>query len=285
MTTPLFVAFAIHDVAPDTWPECQRLLALVDERGAGPVTLLVIPQRHGRAPAGRSPAFVAALERRLARGDELALHGYYHRDTGPSPRTLRQFVERRVMTRGEGEFAALDEDEAAFRIGLGVELFDRLGWPLYGFVPPAWLLNDAGRRAIDRFGARFRYASTRRFIHRLPSWTATATANLCYSPDRPWRRAMSRAMIAVALARARHCPLLRMSMHPQDARSAEVLAHWRLLIDGACETRRAVTKREWIALDVAAAAIRGAAAGAIPRPSHGAEPEAAERRPPMRSPR
>ena len=267
MTTPLFVAFVIHDVAPDTWPECQRLLSLVDERGAGPVTLLVIPQRHGRVPAGRSPEFVAALERRLARGDELALHGYYHRDTGPSPRTLRQFVERRMMTRGEGEFAALDEDEAAFRIALGVELFDRLGWPLYGFVPPAWLLNDAGRRAVDRFGARFRYASTRRFIHRLPSWTATATANLCYSPDRPWRRAMSRAMIAVALARARHCPLLRMSMHPQDARSADVLAHWRLLIDGACETRTAVTKREWIALEVAAAALRGAAAAVRPDPA------------------
>ena len=244
---PASVACVVHDVAPSTWPECSTLLRMLDEIGAGPVTMLVVPHYHYRDPITKDRRFAAALDQRLARGDELALHGYHHRDDEPPPRTLRGFVERRLLTRAEGEFAALNEAAAAWRISHGIDAFRALRWPLHGFVPPAWLLGAASRSAIERCGFSFRYVSARRGLYRLPQWRFLRTANLCYSPDAPWRRALSRALIRAELVRAKQRSLLRVSLHPQDARRADVMAHWRVLIAEALAERIPVTKERWIA--------------------------------------
>src|SRR5579884_1177916 len=110
------LCIALHDVAPATWPHCARWLDLLDALGAPPLTLLVVPNFHGRGRIDRDPAFCRAIERRLAGGDELALHGYDHRDAAPAPRGARAWWRRRVLTAGEGEFAALDEAQARERI-------------------------------------------------------------------------------------------------------------------------------------------------------------------------
>jgi predicted deacetylase len=241
------VAIVVHDVAPATWLQCQALLRMVDALGAPPVTLLVVPHFHRGVHARESTAFVDALGARVARGDELALHGYYHADDAPPPRTPREFIARRVLTRSEGEFAAIADAEANERLARGIALFEEQRWPLAGFVPPAWQLNDATRRALDGTAHRFAYVPVRTGIYRLPGWQLEPTANLCYSPDRRWRRAMSRALIGREWRRARARRLLRLSLHPLDARFAEVVAHWRALIERALAERRPVTKREAMA--------------------------------------
>ena len=241
------VAFVVHDVAPRTWPACAQLLQMLDDLGARPVTILVVPHYHYQDPIAKDARFIAALDRRLARGDELALHGFHHRDDEPPPRTLRGFVERRMLTRAEGEFAALNEASAAWRLAHGIEAFQTLRWPLYGFVPPAWLLGEASRAAIDRCGYPLRYVSARGGIFRLPNWRFARTANLCYSPDARWRRVLSRALIRAELARAPQRSLLRVSLHPQDVRCAEVIAHWRTLIAEVLRERVPVTKEQWTA--------------------------------------
>ena len=239
------VAIAIHDVSPATWPECRELLAMLDDAGAPPVTLLVIPEHHRGAGVLHDHAFVRAMNARLARGDELALHGYFHLDDAPAPRTPRQWFARRMLTRAEGEFAALDERESAARIARGVALFDELGWPLAGFVPPAWLLGSGARSALSQCAHRFEYVTVRSGIYHLPAWRFEPTANLCYSPDTAVRRAVSRAVIRLELRRANTRPLLRISLHPPDLRGAGVLRHWRRLVGDALAGRSAVTKREW----------------------------------------
>ena len=95
------VAFVVHDVAPSTWAECATLLQLLDQLGAKPVTILVVPHYHYQNPIIKETRFIAALDERLARGDELVLHGFHHYDDEPPPRTLRGFVERRLLTRLE----------------------------------------------------------------------------------------------------------------------------------------------------------------------------------------
>lgn len=242
------VAIELHDVAPATWSDCTTILRMLDDAGATNVSLLVVPRFHGRGASSGDKPFVAALEGRLSRGDELVLHGLLHRDDAPAPRSVRAFVRRRMMTRAEGEFAALDADDAARRIAAGIAMFDALGWPLHGFVPPAWLLSDGARRALADRCDRLRYVSMRRGLHRLPDWRFTPSANLCYSPDRPWRRAMSRALIRRELHRAEHSRMLRLSIHPQDAREPAVMHHWRTLVEDALSARRPVTKREWAAM-------------------------------------
>jgi len=239
------LAIAIHDVSPATWRECRELLALVEHAGGCPVSLLVIPHYHHRATMLDDRPFQRAMEQRLARGDELVLHGMFHVDAAPAPRTLRAFLERRVLTRSEGEFAALSRDAAASRIAGGIAMFEALGWPLHGFVPPAWLMSEAARAALAACNHPFKYMTVRRGLWRLPSWRFERTANLCYSPDSALRRALSACAIHHELRRARTTPLLRISLHPQDARVPSVLRHWDQLIRGALEHRRPLTKRDW----------------------------------------
>jgi uncharacterized protein len=267
------VAIVVHDVAPATWPACASLLEMLDELDARPVTLLIVPHFHHSTRIVDDLKFAARLERRLARGDELALHGYYHWDDEPPPRTLRGFIERRVRTRGEGEFAAASEMSAAWRLARGIHAFDALRWPLHGFVPPAWLLNDASRRALDRFAHRLSYVASRRGLFRLPQWRYTRVANLCYSPERAWRRAMSRLLIRRELARSRETPLLRIALHPRDAGFPGVMAHWRNVIIEALAQRNPIANHEWVAaqeaqdviLDAMAFARRAVAAGVAPK--------------------
>ncbi len=241
------VAIVVHDVAPATWPDCERLIAAVESVTHGPLTLLVVPHFHGGRAVADDAAFAAALDRRRARGDELVLHGYYHRDDAPAPRSLRGFVARRLLTRREGEFAAIDADAARTRLAAGIELFRARGWPLRGFVPPAWLLNATTRAALDACGHPFEWVAIRRGLYRLPGWQLERTANYVYSPDRAWRRWLSRGVLAREMRAAQHRELLRISLHPADARVPAVMAHWCALIEGAVRTRRVVTKSGFIA--------------------------------------
>ena len=239
------VAIAVHDVAPATLRECRELLAMLDDAGASPLSLLVIPHYHYRSVALREPSFLRAMEARLARGDELVLHGLFHVDDAPAPRDARDWFERRLLTRREGEFAALDEASSAWRLARGIALFRAQGWPLAGFVPPAWLMSGGARRALARCEHPFEYATTRSGIYHLPDWRFERTANLCYSPDSALRRAVSVCAIANERRRAQRVPLLRISLHPQDARVPAVMRHWRRLVVDAVAARTPVTKREW----------------------------------------
>lgn len=240
------VVLAIHDVSPATWTECRQLLSMLDDIGARPVSLLVIPHYHYRAGVLRDRAFLQAMEARQALGDELVLHGYFHLDDAPPPQTLRGWFERRMLTRAEGEFAALSEGAAAWRIARGVAMFEALSWPLYGFVPPAWLMSAGARAALAQCGYPFKYMTVRGGIYHLPQWRFERTANLCYSPFSAPRRAFSAWAIGRELRRAHATPLLRISLHPQDVRVPGVLRHWRRLIGDALAQRRPVTKREWV---------------------------------------
>ena len=238
---------AVHDVSPATWRECRELFAMLEHCGVHCASLLVIPDYHHRAPVPRHVQFLRALEARMGTGDELVLHGFFHLDESAPPRSVRAFVARRLLTRREGEFAALGAEDATRRIRAGIAMFDILGWPLAGFVPPAWLMSAGTRDAIDACGHRFSYASVRKGLYLLPEWRFVRTANLCYSPTSAMRRAYSRLAIAMELRRADADMLLRITLHPQDAREPAVLRHWARVIAAAAATRRLTTKRDWMA--------------------------------------
>ncbi|WP_229427164.1 DUF2334 domain-containing protein [Massilia atriviolacea] len=151
----------IHDVAPATWPDCLRLLQAVREVADIPLTWLVVPRWHGSQAS--APDVDAALGAMLADGHELALHGDTHLDTAAPLGGWRDRFLRRVYTEGEGEFAALDAAEARRRIDLGLAWFDARGWPVHGFVAPAWLLGDGAWEAVRSYS--FMYTTTWRHFH------------------------------------------------------------------------------------------------------------------------
>jgi len=56
------LCIALHDVAPATWPQCVRLLDLVDALGAPPVTLLVVPDWHAQGRIDAAAEFCRAID-------------------------------------------------------------------------------------------------------------------------------------------------------------------------------------------------------------------------------
>ena len=230
------LAVVLHDVAPATWGACEqirkRLHALSPTLA---VTLLAVPHYHGRAP---DALFERWLDVALAHGDELALHGYTHRDPG-RPRDWLDHVLRRWYTAGEGEFAALGQAEARQRLRAGMAWFLQHDWPIDGFVAPAWLLSDGGWRALDELG--FRYTCTLTRLVALPSRATLRSASIVYSTRSAWRRALSRPWNRLHAWAARDQPLLRFEVHPGDVEHPALFDAWLGQLADALAERRAVT--------------------------------------------
>jgi predicted deacetylase len=234
----------LHDVAPETWSDYRRFVEEVDALGPIPMTWLVVPDFHNRQPLEAHSGLRRRLEERLARGDELALHGYFHQDDGAAPRTPGDWLMRRIYTR-EGEFYRLEEAPARQRLERGMGLFQRLGWPLHGFVAPAWLMSDGTRRVLRDSGLS--YTSGLHHLYRLPDFQALAAPGLTWSARSAWRRGVSRLVCAGTAALHRQAPVVRLGLHPVDMRHEFSRVYWlrllrRMLEDG----RRPLTKIDWL---------------------------------------
>ena len=228
------------------------MLELVRGIGADvPITLLVVPDFHRRAPIDASREWREAVDRTLARGGEIALHGLWHLDDGGRSPTLRASFERRFLTAGEAEFAALDAADARSRIERGLAMLRGCGWDPVGFVPPAWQISEAARSVLADFG--FRYTTTTSAITALPAGGRFAVPCLGFSSRSGWRRALSLRWNARQLERLRAEPALRIALHPIDARYAETTDGWRRLLESVLRDRRAVTKSELCSALAAAA--------------------------------
>ncbi|MNM61623.1 hypothetical protein D3C81_729280 [compost metagenome] len=234
----------LHDIAPETWPDYQPFIQAVDDIGNVPMTWLVVPDFHHRNPLMHSPSFCRLLEWRLARGDELALHGFFHADDGAPPRSLRDYFMRRIYTH-EGEFYALDQQQALQRLEQGLKLFDRQGWPVAGFVAPAWLMSDGTRQALRRLPLR--YTSTPQHLYRLPEFTAIEAPGLVWSARSAWRRGLSRAVCDWQCRRLRDANTLRLGLHPVDMRHRSSREYWlRTLQSLLLQGREPLTKSAWL---------------------------------------
>ena len=244
---PSALCISIHDVAPATWDDCARLAQAIRAVADVPLTWLVVPHYHrGGGDPGRMEA---GLDAALARGDELALHGLAHLDSGPP---ARGWVERFLRERysREGEFAALDAVEAARRIRLGLEWFAERGWPVRGFVPPAWLMGEGAWQALRGFD--FDYTTTFSRFHLLRALSSTSAPD--FAPAALWSPSLvyaarnrvgriSSTVLADALAQllARR-PLIRLSLHPPDLHHPRLLRHAQATVARLLDGRTAMTK-------------------------------------------
>jgi hypothetical protein len=238
----------IHDVAPPTLPAAIALRMLAAEWGAARATLLAVPDFHGRAPLAAHPPTIDWLRRRADAGDEVALHGIYHLQTGhiqPGPARPLAALRARAFTAGEAEMlgagAAAPEPIARARD----ELRALVRAPIRGFVAPAWLeprgLGDVLAHigldwhetglAIERLRDRRWIVSpvigfatrTRARLTASLAWAAAMTPLLARSsPDRP----------------------VRIALHPSDLASPRVLAAAARAVRRLARTRPAVTTAE-----------------------------------------
>lgn len=250
----------LHDVAPQTWPIYREFVERIDRLAHIPVTWLVVPDFHKRGALESAHGLQRLLHDRLQRGDELALHGYYHCDDGPAPRTPRDYFMRRVFT-WEGEFYALSEAQASARLERGLELFSALGWPLHGFVAPAWLMSEGTRRALRRLPLT--YTSDANCLYRLPDFSPISAPGIVWSARSGWRRAASLAYSLWQERRLEAAAVIRLGLHPADMRYPMARNYWLEVIERLLEQGRTpMTKIAW--LNAQASVSASGEAGASP---------------------
>lgn len=242
------LCIVLHDVAPLNLPACDRVLGAIRAAAqpgpAPPVTLLAVPCYHRSPTAWPDDAlFDRWLTQAHAQGHELALHGYTHLDDQPL-HGWRDRLLRRWYTAAEGEFAALPVDEARRRLEVGRAWFARQGWPLHGFVAPAWLLGPGARQALQQ--VPFDYTCTLNLIEAPPARPVVQARSLVYSTRSAWRRSASRLWNGWLARQQRHAPLLRLELHPQDADHPDIRRQWTGVLRQALRERQAVTLRQAI---------------------------------------
>jgi predicted deacetylase len=152
---------------------------------------------------------------------------------------------RRVYTH-EGEFYRLSRETALARLRDGIDVFQRRGWPLHGFVAPAWLMSDGTRQALRELP--FSYTSDPQHLYRLPDFTAIDAPGLVWSARSAWRRGLSKLVCEQREQRWCQAPVIRLGLHPVDMRHRFSRDYWlktleRLLAEG----RVPMTKIDWLA--------------------------------------
>jgi predicted deacetylase len=220
---------SLHDVAPATLPECRDALDFLDALHIGPVSLLVVPDYHGLGRADRDQRFCDFVRARARRGDEIVLHGYFHRDPDSRWRGLHDWIERRMYTDRDGEFAHLAETVARVRLLRGLAVLRAGGWQPTGFVAPAWLMSSGTCKALQNLPLR--YYATREYVHLLADEGRIHAPSLVVSARGPWRRVLSVPWNHVALGRHLDAPVVRAALHPQDLGYRGIEALWRRLLD------------------------------------------------------
>lgn len=241
---PPVLLLVLHDVAPQTWADYQPFVAAVDAMGAVPMTWLVVPDFHRQNNLDAHPDFRRMLTGRVIRGDELALHGYFHCDEAPTPSTPRDWFMRRIYTH-EGEFYSLSTDAALARLRAGIDLFHRHDWPLAGFVAPAWLMSEGTRQALRQLPLS--YTSDPQHLYRLPDFSPIDAPGLVWSARSTWRRGLSKLLSDQRERRWRQAPVIRLGLHPVDMRHRTSREYWlNTLRSLLAQGREPLTKSAWL---------------------------------------
>ncbi|MEI8234574.1 MAG: polysaccharide deacetylase family protein [Verrucomicrobiota bacterium] len=230
---------SIHDVSPLTREATEAMLADLAGLGVRKVTLLVIPDHHCKGHFLDHPEFCAWLRERVAQGDEVAIHGYFHRRDQRAGETLKAKLATRYYTAGEGEFFDIPGADALRIVSQARQEFHKVGLDPQGFVAPAWLLSDGADRALQRLGIA--YTTRIGGIFDYTTGIRHTSQSLVWSSRSWWRRIASRAWNAYLFRRLQTCNLLRIGIHPTDRQHPAVWRQIRTLIARALEDRAAIT--------------------------------------------
>ena len=239
---------AIHDAAPEWEPEVFSIMKTIEETvPTVRPALLVVPDFHGRAPLRESPLFLERLRQWTLEGCEPVLHGFYHRAATPIDPLQHpiRWVLSQALTAGEGEFLNLDPATIERRIIAGkTQLEALLDVPIYGFVPPSWLRNNALFPAL--FAQKFAYTEGHWYIYDLPGRRRLRAPALGFSGRTPYRAVSSILFAKALLCAPLHHTDIRIAIHPADFTVPALKDAIAALLRRICETHRFVSYKEML---------------------------------------
>ncbi|NEX21526.1 DUF2334 domain-containing protein [Thiorhodococcus mannitoliphagus] len=198
---------SVHDVMPETLPQVERILRLLEAEGISAVTLLVVPGRTW------SSEQIDVLKRFESQGYELAGHGWLHRVERYGG--LKHRLHASLISRNVAEHLALDADGILALMHRSHAWFRQQGLKsptLY--VPPAWALGQIARNAL----ATLPYLQYEIFSGILSGQTGRLhpIPMLGYEADSAWRAPVIRLWNRFNRRRSRTRGWLRIGIHPHD---------------------------------------------------------------------
>lgn len=240
---------SLHDVSPRTREACAGIVAELAGLGVPRVSLLVIPDHHGRGAVAADAGCAAWLAQLERDGHEIVTHGYYHERARRPGESAMQKLTTRIYTADEGEFYDLDRASARELAARGHAELEAAGLHPRGFIAPAWLLGAEAAEGVR--GAGSEYTTTLGTVRALTGGPNSSrvwrSQSLVWSVRSGWRRVVSRGWNALLFAQLRGNPLLRVSIHPVDREHPAVWAQICTLLQRALGERTPMTYHAWIA--------------------------------------
>jgi predicted deacetylase len=243
-SAPRALVVSLHDVSPHTRENCEQALTALDRLGVKQCSLLVIPDHHHRGHFLADPAFCAWLKAQADYGHEIVIHGYYHQRERRSVESTVQKLTTRFYTADEGEFYDLDRPSAAALVQAARADFQKLGLDPSGFIAPAWLLSREAEAVLRDCGCE--YTTRLGSVLDLRHARLHPSQSLVWSVRSAWRRKLSLAWNALLFRRLAGHPLLRISIHPVDAKHRAIWAQITSLLAWALSDRIPLTYQNWL---------------------------------------
>jgi predicted deacetylase len=238
MAKPLKLVISLHDVTPFHMDRLARAEELYRELGLAKLTYLFVPEYHGGYPAAADPAFRDWCLRARPFRIDWHLHGYHHLEA-PAQAVAGgagDFLKRKLLTAGEGEFLALDASAQRRKLVAGQESFRAcLGKDPIGFVAPAWLFNAELPGVLKDLG--FRFTEDQRRMYRVDTGASLAGPVITWA-TRTWVRKYGSLIVCPILLRLwSPAPVLRVAMHPFDFDHPATVASIRAILVAAAADR------------------------------------------------
>ena len=238
------VHFSLHDVAPLHQRRIEKALGLLEQWGVRRLTGLWVPDFHGKGESVADQSFTAFLQEPRALELEWVLHGYLHLDAGTlQQNSLGDYLRRKHMTGGEGEFLSLSAQEQDARLRMGAIAFQRtFGTPPHGFVAPAWLYRP---ELLDLLAAQgFSWTENHGGFEFLAPRRQVKAPVITWATRKLWLKAGSLAVCPTLYQLNASKPLIRIAVHPHDFDHPATVRSIESLVRKAVREREQVLVRE-----------------------------------------
>lgn len=245
----MYLNVSLHDITPRFEAEAGYLLEQIRQSGVLKGSILVVPNFHGLALLRPESAFVNRIKELAGSGWEIVLHGLTHKepvlhhDRREGHPVIQYFVSR-WYTNGEGEFYRLSGTAARARIYKGLSILAACGLKPAGFIAPAWLLNKESVAALNEFN--FTFTTTLGGITDLCSGAFYPAPAITFSSRSFLRAILSRLFVPFLAGYWERQELVRLVLHPLDARSPAIMEIIKKLCRRMLAFRRLVTIREYL---------------------------------------
>ncbi len=239
---PRSVIVSVHDVAQSTLDDVRWLLARLDDVGAVPRVLKVIPAEAGQPSLAGHDELLGLLQAEASAGSEIVLHGYEHRTVGPVRGPGGQRVRARLFAPNDAEFLSVGRREAARRVEAGRDTLSGLGLPVRGFCAPGWISGPELPGILAGLGFRYLVGFTglldldRGHRRSIPAFGSMGAG--------PLQERLIDVERALVLSAERAFPVLRAFVHPARARSSSSCSRTLKAIEFFVARRQVVTYGE-----------------------------------------